>query len=138
VGNEDDKLKSYLYKSCGPNADDLNKLDKYVASGQFDILSWCKNQVDEYPILAKIARDLLAIQVSTVASESAFSAGGCVIDPFRSHLEPEMVEGLICMMDWVAAARRGYKICSVLVAVLECIIILLADFVCFGFSLVFR
>ena len=74
---------------------------------QFDILAWWKNQTDEYPILSKIARDLLAVQVSTVASESAFSAGGRVVDPFRSRLDPEMVEALICMKDWVAAERRG-------------------------------
>ena len=64
-------------------------------------------EIDEYPVLAKIARDLLAVQVSTVASESAFSAGGRVVDPFRSCLDPEMVQALICMKDWVAAGRRG-------------------------------
>ena len=76
-------------------------------SGQFNILAWWKNQVDEYPILSQIARDLLALQVSTVASESAFSAGGRVIDPFRSRLDPEMVEALVCTKDWVAATKRG-------------------------------
>ena len=97
----------------GANGDDMNELDKYMAdpplrlSGQFDILAWWKNQTDEYPVLAKIAHDLLAVQVSTVASESAFSAGGRVVDPFRSRLDPEMVEALICMKDWVAAEKRG-------------------------------
>lgn len=78
-------------------------------SGQFDILAWWKNYTKEYPVLSTIARDLLAVQVSTVASESAFSAGGRVVDPFRSRLDPEMVEALICMKDWIAAGRRGYK-----------------------------
>ncbi|KAG2540024.1 hypothetical protein PVAP13_9NG518114 [Panicum virgatum] len=87
------------------NGDD--KLENYLLSGHFDILAWWKNQIDEYPILAKIARDLLAVQVSTVASEYAFSAGGRVVDPFRSRLDPEMVQALICMKDWVAARRRG-------------------------------
>ena len=102
-----------MYECNGANGDDMNELEKYMAdpplrlSGQFDILAWWKNQTDEYPILAKIAHDLLAVLVSTVASESAFSAGGCVVDPFCSHLDPEMVEALICMKDWVAAGRRG-------------------------------
>jgi len=61
--------------------------DTLRLSGQFDILAWWKNQTGEYPVLAKIARDLLA-EVSTVASESAFSAGGRVVDPFRSRLDP--------------------------------------------------
>jgi hypothetical protein len=113
VDNGDDELENYLYESSGLEGDDMNELDKYMAdpplrlSGHFDILAWWKNQIDEYPVLAKIARDLLAVQVSTVASESAFSAGGRVVDPFRSRLDPEMVQALICMKDWVAAGRRG-------------------------------
>ena len=66
-----------------------------------------KNQTDEYPVLSRIAHDLLVVQVSTVASESSFSAGGRVVDPFRSRLEPETVEALICLKDWTAAQRRG-------------------------------
>ena len=113
VDNGDEELESFLYETSGANGDDMNELEKYMAdpplrlSGQFDILAWWKNQTDEYPILAKIARDLLDAQVSTVASEYAFSAGGRVVDPFRSRLDPEMVEALICMKDWVAAGRRG-------------------------------
>jgi hypothetical protein len=38
---------------------------------------------------------------------SAFSASGCVIDPYHSSLGPDMVEGLICTKDWVAAERKG-------------------------------
>jgi hypothetical protein len=113
VDNRDEELESFLYDNDGANGDDMNELEKYMAdpplrlSGQFDILAWWKNQTDEYPVLAKIARDMLAVQVSTVASESAFSAGGRVVDPFRSRLDPEMVEALICMKDWVAAEKRG-------------------------------
>jgi hypothetical protein len=120
VDDGDDELESFLDESSGHDTDAMNELDKYMAdpplrlSGHFDILAWWKYQTDEYPILAKIARDLLAVQVSTVASESAFSAGGRVVDPFRSRLEPEMVEALICMKDWVAAGQRGNKSSSVL------------------------
>ncbi|TXG49073.1 hypothetical protein EZV62_024948 [Acer yangbiense] len=38
----------------------------------FDILNWWKANASKYPILHAIARDVLAIPVSTVASESAF------------------------------------------------------------------
>ncbi|CAL9010736.1 unnamed protein product, partial [Prunus brigantina] len=40
----------------------------------------------KYLVLAAIAKDILVIQVSTVASESCFSTGGRVIDAFRSSL----------------------------------------------------
>lgn len=113
--NNDDELDKYLYALNGNDGADLNELEKYMAdpplrfsgTGNFDILSWWKNQIKEYPIMAQIARDLLVVQVSTVASEFAFSSGGRVVDPFRSRLDPEMVEALICTKDWVASERRG-------------------------------
>jgi hypothetical protein len=46
-------------------------------------------------------------QMSTVASESAFSVGGRVLDPFRTRLDPTMVEALVCTKDWIAGARIG-------------------------------
>ena len=49
----------------------------------------------------------MVVQVSTVASESTFSAAGRVVDPYHSRLDPEMVQALICIKDWVAAARKG-------------------------------
>ena len=102
-----------MYESNGANGDDMNELEKYMADpplrlgGQFDILAWWKNQSDEFSVIANIAHDLLVVQVSTIASEPAFSAGGRVVDPFCSRLDPEMVEALICMKDWVAAGKRG-------------------------------
>ncbi|XP_062103349.1 uncharacterized protein LOC133814398 [Humulus lupulus] len=44
-----------------------------------------------------MARDLLAIPVTTVAFEAAFSTGGRILDTFRSSLSPRMVEALICL-----------------------------------------
>ncbi|MFS7970559.1 putative HAT dimerization domain, ribonuclease H-like superfamily [Helianthus anomalus] len=45
--------------------------------------------------------DILAVPISTVASESTFSAGGRVIDSYRSTLAPNTVEMLICGGDWI-------------------------------------
>ena len=50
-------------------------------------------------MLSKLARDVLAVPVSTVASESAFSTGGRILDPFRSSLSPLMVQNLVCAQD---------------------------------------
>lgn len=50
------------------------------------------------------------MQVSTVASESAFSAGGHVVDPYRSSLDPDMVQALVCTKDWITAAKRGKSV----------------------------
>ncbi|KAH0746471.1 hypothetical protein KY285_008128 [Solanum tuberosum] len=53
-----------------------------------------------FPILAEMVRDVLAIPISSVASECAFSTGGRVLDPFRSSLTPKLVQSLICVQDW--------------------------------------
>ena len=42
----------------------------------------------------------MAIPVSTIASKSAFSTGGRVLDPFRSSLAPKIVEALIYAQNW--------------------------------------
>jgi len=44
---------------------------------------------------------VLAIPISTVASESAFSTCGRILDDFRSSLTPFMVEALVCTQDWL-------------------------------------
>nr|KAJ0207004.1 hypothetical protein LSAT_V11C500266680 [Lactuca sativa] len=88
------------------------ELDKYLGEDRepmdlhFDILTWWKVQRCRYPIFSKMARDILAIPVSTVASESAFSTGGRVLDCFRTALTPRMVEALVCTQDWT---RTSYN-----------------------------
>ena len=54
-------------------------------------------------MLTKLARDVLAVLVSTVASESTFSTGGRILDPFRSSLSSLMVQNLVCAQDWLQA-----------------------------------
>jgi hypothetical protein len=90
-----------------------NDVDKYFLDAieggddsKFDILNWWRvNGVSKYPILASIARDVLAIPVSTIASESCFSTSGRIIDPFRSSLSPKMVEALICTQNWLRSTH---------------------------------
>ncbi|KAF7821910.1 zinc finger BED domain-containing protein RICESLEEPER 2-like [Senna tora] len=68
---------------------------------KYDILAYWKMIGAKYPTLQKIARDFLAIPISTVASESAFSTGGRVLSPHRSRLNPNTVEALMCSQDWL-------------------------------------
>jgi len=67
----------------------------------FDILSFWKGNEFRYPEVAAMARDILSILISTVASESTFSIGGRVIDQYRSSLKPDIVEALVCTKDWL-------------------------------------
>jgi len=62
----------------------------------FDILRWWKDNAPRFPILSQLARNFLAILVSTMSSESAFITSGCILDPYRSSLNAKMVEALVC------------------------------------------
>ena len=70
---------------------------------KFEILGWWKANLDRYQVLSKLARDVLAVPVSTVAFELVFSTGGRILDPFRSSLSPLMVQNLVCAQDWLQA-----------------------------------
>ena len=60
----------------------LDNLEKLTSS---DILDWWKLNASKYPILYKMARDLLAIPISIVAFEFAFSISGHILMHLRVH-----------------------------------------------------
>lgn len=95
------------YKVDSGTEQNKSELEKYLDEDdekdtlEFDILVWWKNNTNRYPILSSLARDVLAVPLSIVASESAFSTGGRVLDVYRSSLLPETVEALLCTQDWL-------------------------------------
>ena len=44
-----------------------------------NILQWWNHQENRFPIISQIARDILSVPVSTIASESTFSTSGQII-----------------------------------------------------------
>jgi hypothetical protein len=88
------------------------ELDRYLDeelvtnSKTFNVLDWWKVAGTRYPTLRRIARDIYAIPVTTVASESAFSTSGRVLSEHRSRLTSKMLEALMCSQDWI---RNKYK-----------------------------
>jgi hypothetical protein len=82
------ELDLYLEEPLLPRTQDL------------DIIQWWQIAGLKYRTLRKIARDVLAIPVTSVASESAFSTSGRIISPHHSRLAPSMIEALMCMQAW--------------------------------------
>lgn len=74
---------------------------------EFDILAWWKTNGLNYPILQAIVRDVLAVPVSTVASESAFSTSGRVLSKRRNRLAPKTLEPLMCCQSWLTILEKG-------------------------------
>lgn len=110
-----DRLKGFdrfLHESSqGQSA--ISDLDKYLEEPvfprncDFNILNWWKVHTPRYPILSMMARDVLGTPMSTVAPELAFSAGGRVLDSYRSSLSPDTRQALICTRDWLRVEPEG-------------------------------
>ncbi|XP_022885136.1 zinc finger BED domain-containing protein RICESLEEPER 1-like isoform X2 [Olea europaea var. sylvestris] len=101
--SEKNDLVDYLFDRC----EDLT-------NPKFDILVWWKLNEHKYKIVSKIAKDLLAIQISTVASESAFSMSSRILDSFRSSLSAQMVDALICTKNWLHSSNETIVLCQYL------------------------
>ncbi|KAF7127274.1 hypothetical protein RHSIM_Rhsim11G0144400 [Rhododendron simsii] len=91
VSNKKSELDLYLEEDVIPRG-----------NPDFDVLAWWKNDM-KFPTLRVLARDVLSIPVSTVASESAFSTSGRVVTPHRSRLHPKTIEALMCSRSWLLA-----------------------------------
>ena len=73
----------------------------------FSILGWWNAHKLAYPVLSRLARDVLTVPVSTTSSEAAFSLCGRIIEERRTCLSSELVEMLLIMKDWELAEERA-------------------------------
>ncbi|XP_070052683.1 zinc finger BED domain-containing protein RICESLEEPER 2-like [Nicotiana tomentosiformis] len=91
------KLEFEKHKEVTGGLGAKSELDRYFAediepeTDEFKILKWWKINEPRFSILAEMARDVLAISISSVESECAFSTGGRILDSFRSSLTPKLV-----------------------------------------------
>ncbi|XP_052117558.1 zinc finger BED domain-containing protein RICESLEEPER 2-like [Arachis duranensis] len=95
TSKDKDELEIYLKEGLiHTNEDDL----------KYDVLNFWKINEDRFPTLSVMARDVLSIPITTVASESAFSIGGRVLTKYRSSTLHAHVQMLICTRSWL----RGF------------------------------
>ncbi|XP_074324123.1 zinc finger BED domain-containing protein RICESLEEPER 3-like [Apium graveolens] len=87
-----------------------SELDNYLEeeqlprrSEEFDILAWWKTNGLKYTTLQAIAKDVLVVPMSTVASESTFSTSGQVLSNRKNSLSPKTLESLMCSQSWLTA-----------------------------------
>ncbi|GLT51503.1 hypothetical protein SLA2020_249090 [Shorea laevis] len=99
------KMKYKKYKNDNGAASEQFELDKYLAEAteednpELKILAWWKLNSPRFLVFSAMAKEVLAVPISTVASESCFSTSGHVLDAFRSSLTPRIVLALICAED---------------------------------------
>lgn len=96
------------HKEVSGGSSSKSELDRYLAkdiesnTNDFYILMFWKANEPRFFILTEMARDLLAIPISSAASDCAFGTGGHIHDPFRSSLTPpKLVQSLIYVQDWL-------------------------------------
>ncbi|KAJ8457093.1 hypothetical protein ONZ45_g18454 [Pleurotus djamor] len=89
--NPRDELKAYL--------------DSPLELEITDVVRWWGHHSSQYPTLARIARDYLAIQGSATPSERAFSSAGITGTARRNRLTPKIFEALQILK---AAYRNGH------------------------------
>jgi len=92
-GVQKNEVKRYLGDDCGDPKD-----------FKLDILGWWRCNTTKYKILSKVVQHVLAIPVSLVVSEAAFSTSGHILDPFRSSLSPSTMQSLVCYQNWLSLA----------------------------------
>ncbi|GKV40133.1 hypothetical protein SLEP1_g47802 [Rubroshorea leprosula] len=104
-----DRLKGFdkFLHETSQSQSSISDLEKYLEEPvfprncDFNILNWWRVHTPRYPILSMMARDVLGTPMSTLAQESAFNAGGRVLDSCRSFLNPVTQQALMCAQDWL-------------------------------------
>ncbi|XP_016458429.2 zinc finger BED domain-containing protein RICESLEEPER 3-like [Nicotiana tabacum] len=66
-----------------------------------DVVMYWKDHSRKYPDLSVMARDILSIPITIVASESTFSIGGHVLTKYRSCIHHENVQILVTTRNWL-------------------------------------
>jgi hypothetical protein len=97
------------------SVENINEIEKFLVDGcedsnddKLDILDWWKCNVSKYNILLKVAQNVLAILISTVAFKLAFSTDSYILNQFQSFLSIEIVQTLICCQN-----RLRYRLISI-------------------------
>jgi len=83
-----DEVQTYLYDTATPKWDD-------------DPAAWWRANNQRFPVLAKMARDYLAIPGTSASSERAFSKAGLLITDRRTRLGAASIKACILLQSWL-------------------------------------
>ncbi|CAL0301694.1 unnamed protein product [Lupinus luteus] len=102
-----ERRREAISSSVKTELDHYLEEDVIKRTKNFDILNWWKTNGIMYPTLQAISKDLLAIPISTVASESAFDTSGRILSPHRTRLNWTTLEALMCARSWIWSTENA-------------------------------
>nr|GEY14939.1 zinc finger BED domain-containing protein RICESLEEPER 2 [Tanacetum cinerariifolium] len=112
-GGDNDLVYDFLNLEESGSIESESELTRYLNEPRirytrdFDILEWWKLNAPRFPIVSRMEKDILPIQITMMAAESAFSTGGRVLNPYRTNMSYPVVEALIYNQDWVRKSRKA-------------------------------
>lgn len=92
-----------------------SEIDFYIespcANKDVDILTWWRDHENVYPILAKMAKDLLSVMATSVPVERLFSNTAQIMVPRRRTMKNDIFQALGTISSWIKS-DLVYDICG--------------------------
>nr|GEY03985.1 zinc finger BED domain-containing protein RICESLEEPER 2 [Tanacetum cinerariifolium] len=77
----------------------------------FDVLGFWKEKETMFSVLSRMAMDLISVQASSIAFESAFSTSGRLLSIQRTRLTLASLEMCMCLKDHLDGKERKQDKC---------------------------
>lgn len=101
--SSDDEFHVHMYKRSRVESTS-SKLMKYwnlpLTSRKIDLVTYWKSQTQEFPCLSMMARDILAVQSSSVCVERDFSKGSRFVTPARCSMHQTTILASMSLKSW--------------------------------------
>lgn len=100
-------MEDFLFDQSDDDDDEepFDELETYLRSRRertaSDAPIWWRNNAGQYPKMSNLARKILPLQATSVASERVFSVAGDVDTKTRNRLSDESVENIVIYKSWM-------------------------------------
>lgn len=98
--SDDDEVRSVEYALPVTKSDELSKyLSMKIDMKQYssDVLTFWRNNVDEFPYLSRLARQIHSIPATSAGVERQFSMAGLILSERRNSLDHEQLDNILCI-----------------------------------------
>jgi len=101
------ELSAFAWYNTLSNYSALSELQRYIrepvleGTSSDNVIHWWRDNRSRYPLLSRIALDLLSSPATTAADERLFSAANDVINDERARLSEDTAEAIQCLRSWI-------------------------------------